>query len=187
LNFRYEIICEIDRGAFGQAIRCFDHNTKEEVAIKINRNTKFDRDNSKVEVGFLTKLRDLRAEYANGKERVVQLVDSFVFRAHHCLVFPLLGQSLFSDLQMKNFCGFDLTTVKHYAYQIIQGLIYLKEGGVIHCDLKPENILYKDEAKKNLVIIDFGSSCAHSEEGFSYVQSRYYRAPEIVLGIPYDH
>jgi len=37
-----------------------------------------------------------------------------------------------------------------------------------------------------LKLIDFGSSCFNYREGFSYVQSRYYRCPEIVLGIPYD-
>lgn len=35
-------------------------------------------------------------------------------------------------------------------------------------------------------MIDFGSSCFNYKEGFSYVQSRYYRAPEIVLGMPYN-
>jgi serine/threonine protein kinase len=57
---------------------------------------------------------------------------------------------------------------------------------VIHCDLKPENILYSDIKNMLVKIIDFGSSCTRSEDGFSYVQSRFYRAPEIVLGLPYD-
>jgi len=35
-------------------------------------------------------------------------------------------------------------------------------------------------------VIDFGSSCFNYKSGFTYVQSRYYRSPEIVLGIPYS-
>lgn len=62
---------------------------------------------------------------------------------------------------------------------------FLKEVGVIHCDLKPENILFTDEKKNNIKVIDFGSSCFSYRSGFTYVQSRYYRAPEIVLGLPY--
>ena len=58
---------------------------------------------------------------------------------------------------------------------------------MIHCDLKPENILYTDHSYNDIKIIDFGSSCTSSEEGFSYVQSRFYRAPEVVLGSHYDH
>jgi serine/threonine protein kinase len=56
---------------------------------------------------------------------------------------------------------------------------------VIHCDLKPENILFTDEKLDSIKVIDFGSSCFSYKTGFSYVQSRYYRAPEIVLGLPY--
>ena len=63
-----------------------------------------------------------------------------------------------------------------------------EEAGVIHCDLKPENILFTANEKHDTVkIIDFGSSCFHFKSGFTYVQSRYYRAPEILLGLPYDH
>lgn len=54
---------------------------------------------------------------------------------------------------------------------------------MIHSDLKPENILYKDSRKKDLKIIDFGSGSFTSRQGYSYVQSRYYRAPEVVLNI----
>ncbi len=56
---------------------------------------------------------------------------------------------------------------------------------MIHCDLKPENILFTDEKLDSIKVIDFGSSCFSYKTGFSYVQSRYYRAPEIVLGLPY--
>ena len=34
-------------------------------------------------------------------------------------------------------------------------------------------------------MIDFGSSCFNCKTGFTYVQSRYYRAPEILMGLPY--
>jgi dual specificity tyrosine-phosphorylation-regulated kinase 2/3/4 len=69
----------------------------------------------------------------------------------------------------------------------VEGLNYLKHIQIIHCDLKPENILYSDESKGFIKIIDFGSSCSRSEEGYSYVQSRFYRAPEVILGLPYDN
>ena len=69
---------------------------------------------------------------------------------------------------------------------MLTSLSYLKQVGVIHCDLKLENILFTDEKKKNVKIIDFGSSCLSYKNGFSYVQSRYYRSPEILLGLPYN-
>jgi dual specificity tyrosine-phosphorylation-regulated kinase 2/3/4 len=53
--------------------------------------------------------------------------------------------------------------------------------------MKPENILFTDERYDKVKIIDFGASCQDFSSGFFYVQSRYYRAPEVVLGIEYDH
>jgi dual specificity tyrosine-phosphorylation-regulated kinase 2/3/4 len=57
---------------------------------------------------------------------------------------------------------------------------------IIHCDLKPENIMLKESNKSGIKIIDFGSSAFIDERVYTYIQSRFYRAPEIMLGIPYD-
>lgn len=58
--------------------------------------------------------------------------------------------------------------------------------GIIHCDLKPENILIKSYRKCKIKVIDLGSSCFKSDNLCLYVQSRSYRAPEVILGLPYD-
>lgn len=63
----------------------------------------------------------------------------------------------------------------------------MKEIGIIHCDLKPENILFTSASCERVKIIDFGSACTDFKAGFSYVQSRFYRSPEVVLGLPYNH
>jgi dual specificity protein kinase YAK1 len=57
--------------------------------------------------------------------------------------------------------------------------------GIIHCDLKPENILLDREVDR-VRIIDFGSACYSGNKIYKYIQSRYYRAPEIALGIGYN-
>ena len=63
----------------------------------------------------------------------------------------------------------------------MEGLCHLKECGIVHCDLKPENILFSCPAKESIKIVDLGSACSLQEKGFTYVCSRYYRAPEMVL------
>ncbi len=55
----------------------------------------------------------------------------------------------------------------------------------MHCDLKPENILLKNIKKSGLKIIDFGSSCFEFERMYTYIQSRFYRSPEVILGLAY--
>lgn len=34
-------------------------------------------------------------------------------------------------------------------------------------------------------VIDFGSSCFVNERMYTYVQSRFYRSPEVIMGLPY--
>lgn len=68
----------------------------------------------------------------------------------------------------------------------MNALKYLKSLGIIHCDLKPENILLKSKDKSGIVVADFGSGTMEDEIVYTYIQSRFYRAPEIMLGVfPY--
>lgn len=76
--------------------------------------------------------------------------------------------------------------IRRFAIQLLYALKYLKMFQIIHCDLKPENILLKESNKSGIKIIDFGSSTFLDERVYTYIQSRFYRAPEIMLGIPYD-
>jgi len=63
--------------------------------------------------------------------------------------------------------------------------MFLERARIIHCDLKPENILLKQANKSGIKIVDFGSSCFEDEIIYTYIQSRFYRAPEIILGLRY--
>lgn len=64
--------------------------------------------------------------------------------------------------------------------------MFLHNLGIIHCDLKPENILIKSYRRCEIKVIDLGSSCFQSDPLSLYVQSRSYRAPEVILGLSYD-
>ena len=70
--------------------------------------------------------------------------------------------------------------------QCLEALEFLHKLGIIHCDLKPENILVKSYSRCEIKIIDLGSSCFQTDHLCSYVQSRSYRAPEVILGHSYD-
>jgi dual specificity tyrosine-phosphorylation-regulated kinase 2/3/4 len=52
--------------------------------------------------------------------------------------------------------------------------------------LKPENILFKTSDHKEVVVIDLGSATFNDRKIYNYIQSRYYRAPEVVLGLEYS-
>ena len=57
---------------------------------------------------------------------------------------------------------------------------------MIHCDLKPENILFVQPNRSAIKVIDFGSSCRANAPMYTYIQSRFYRSPEVILGLPYN-
>lgn len=110
----------------------------------------------------------------------------FDWRSHLCIVFELLYINLYELLKHTNFQGVSLNLTRKFAYQILVSLCYLRSLDIIHCDLKPENILLKSAKNSTVKLIDFGSSCYYTNRMYSYIQSRFYRSPEVLLGLQYD-
>jgi len=104
-------------------------------------------------------------------------------------VFEYLAKDFYQLLKETNFQGFPLETIRIFAWQLLTGLslLALPNMRVIHSDLKPENIMLKTVDRAGIKIIDFGSSYKGAEAQFKCAQSRYYRAPEVLLGLPYNN
>lgn len=82
--------------------------------------------------------------------------------------------------------GLNLRAVRAYAHQLFLALALMRKAEIMHADLKPDNILV-NEAKTQLKVCDLGSASDLSEmEITPYLVSRFYRAPEIILGQAYD-
>jgi dual specificity tyrosine-phosphorylation-regulated kinase 1 len=77
---------------------------------------------------------------------------------------------------------------RKFAQQLCTALMFLtsSELSIIHCDLKPENILLCNPKRSAIKIVDFGSSCQLGQRLYQYIQSRFYRSPEVLLGLSYD-
>lgn len=182
---RYEIESLIGKGSFGQVCKAYDHQEKEYIAIKIIKNKKPFLNQAQIEVRLLELMN---AHDPEGKYYIVRLRRHFMYRNHLCLVFELLSYNLYDLLRNTNFRGVSLNLTRKFAQQMCTALLYLStpELNIIHCDLKPENILLCNPKRSAIKIVDFGSSCQLGQRIYQYIQSRFYRSPEVLLGVPYD-
>lgn len=122
----------------------------------------------------------------NDDHHLLRLKDTFIHRQHLCLVFELLSVNLYELIKQNQFRGLSTTLVRVFAQQLLNGLALLNKARLIHCDLKPENILLKNLESPIIKIIDFGSACDERQTVYTYIQSRFYRSPEVLLGLPYS-
>jgi dual specificity tyrosine-phosphorylation-regulated kinase 2/3/4 len=116
---------------------------------------------------------------------VIHMLDYFYFRNHLCITFELLGVNLYELIKKNNYQGFSVNLIRKFAHSLVHCLRLLYRENIIHCDLKPENILLKQKGSSSIKVIDFGSSCFAHQRVYTYIQSRFYRSPEVILGLPY--
>ncbi|XP_043517177.1 probable serine/threonine-protein kinase dyrk2 isoform X2 [Frieseomelitta varia] len=184
ISYRYEILEVIGKGSFGQVIRALDHKTGQYIAIKIIRNKKRFHHQALVEVEILEHLRKKDLE-ANASHNVIHMLEYFYFRNHLCITFELMSLNLYELIKKNNYKGFSLSLIRRFANSLVSCLKLLYREKIIHCDLKPENVLLKQRGSSSIKVIDFGSSCYSHQRVYTYLQSRFYRSPEVILGLPY--
>lgn len=181
---QYEVLDFLGRGTFGQVVKCWKKGTNEIVAIKILKNHPSYVRQGQIEVSILQRLSAESSDDFN----FVRAYECFNHKNHTCLVFEMLEQNLYDFLKKNNFQPLPLKFIRPILQQVLTALLKLKQLGLIHADLKPENIMLVDPERYpfRVKVIDFGSASHVSKAVCStYLQSRYYRAPEIILGLPF--
>lgn len=133
----------------------------------------------------------------------VKLLATFDYQGHFCLVFEKLGTSLYELLKLNNYRPFREATAARMTRQILEALAFLHDGmGLVHTDLKLENVLLRHNELvpvadprdprgeplrvpryDNVVVIDFGGATYDHERKSSIVNTRQYRAPEVILNV----
>uniref|UniRef100_A0A8C1QUU9 non-specific serine/threonine protein kinase n=1 Tax=Cyprinus carpio TaxID=7962 RepID=A0A8C1QUU9_CYPCA len=184
MKHTYEVLEFLGRGTFGQVVKCWKRGTNEIVAVKILKNHPSYARQGQIEVSILARLSGENAEEHN----LVRAFECFQHRSHTCLVFEMLEQNLYDFLKQNKFSPLPLKVIRPVLQQVATALKKLKSLGLIHADLKPENIMLVDPVRQpfRVKVIDFGSASHVSKAVCStYLQSRYYRAPEIILGLPF--
>lgn len=183
-NRKYLVLDILGQGTFGQVVKCQNLMTKEIIAVKVIKSKSEYLNQSLTEVKILELINEKIDP--NNKHHFLRMFDSFIHKNHLCLVFELLSNNLYELLKQNQYHGLSMQLIKIFTRQMLDSLCVLKDNKLIHCDLKPENILLCSPDKPDIKIIDFGSSCDETKTVYTYIQSRFYRAPEVILGIPYS-
>lgn len=186
LDSRYMVYGYTGQGVFSNVVRARDQARGNlDVAVKIIRNNEIMHKTGLKELEILKKLNDADPE---DRMHCLRLIRHFFHKQHLCMVFEPLSMNLREVLKKYGKdVGLHIKAVRSYTQQLLLALKLLKKTGILHADIKPDNILV-NESKLVLKLCDFGSgSTVNENEITPYLVSRFYRAPEIILGIPYDY
>mmetsp|Transcript_7943 Transcript_7943/g.12737 ORF Transcript_7943/g.12737 Transcript_7943/m.12737 type:complete len:355 (+) Transcript_7943:120-1184(+) len=178
---KYEILQKLGKGAYGIVWKAIDKKTREVVALKkifdAFQNAT-DAQRTFREIMFLQEM--------NNHENIIRLLN--VLKADNDRDIYLTFEFMETDLHAVIRANILEDIHKQYImYQLLKALKYMHSADLIHRDIKPSNLLLNSECL--VKVADFGLarsiSSLNSETGpvlTDYVATRWYRAPEILLG-----
>ena len=198
---RYQNLKPIGSGAQGIVCAAYDTVTQQNVAIKklsrpFQNVTHAKRAYREFKLMKLVNHKNIIGKYYNRNGKVLNvLIYQNLLGLLNCFT-PQKSLEEFLDLYIvmelmdANLCqvinmDLDHERMSYLLYQMLCGIKHLHLAGVIHRDLKPSNIVVRSDC--TLKILDFGlARCAGTSFMMTpYVVTRYYRAPEVILGMGY--
>nr|XP_020442341.1 cyclin-dependent kinase-like 2 isoform X2 [Monopterus albus] len=175
---RYETLGLVGEGSYGTVLKCRHRGSGRLVAIKKFMDSDSDKTVKKIALREIKLLRKLC------HENLVNLLEVWKRRRRWYLVFEFVERTLLDDLE-QNPSGLDLNTSQQYLYQILRAAAFCHQQNIIHRDIKPENILISQGGVVKLCDFGFARTVTTpAEDGVytDYVATRWYRAPELLVG-----
>lgn len=204
-NRRYDVWSTLGRGTFGTVVAAYDSKRKHDVALKIIRDVERYRRAAYVECRILDQLMDC---LGHRNSCIVEFFGNFSStirnQRHVCISFECLGRSVYSFLKANAYRGFNIEGIRNIMFQVFHAVAFCHSIGLTHTDLKLENILFVDDSYKKITdpkhgvdyrvpilyavkLIDFGNATYETDYHSRIINTRQYRAPEVILGLGWNH
>eukprot|EP01041_Mallomonas_annulata_P002606 gene2606-5096_t len=174
---KYEVLGMVGEGAYGVVLKCRNKESGGIVAVK-----KF-KESDDDEILRKTTLREVKILRLLRHSNIVSLLEAFRRKGKLYLVFEYVEKNLLEVLEDQPE-GLETDLVRSYIFQLCQAIQWCHSHDVIHRDIKPENLLINVRTR-SLKLCDFGFArlvTNKSTELTDYVATRWYRAPELLLG-----
>jgi len=172
---KYEMMGVVGEGSYGTVHRARNRENGISVAIK-----KFIEDDSNT---LKIAQRELRALRRLRHENLVNMIEHTRKRRRLYIVFEYVDGTVLDFLESQPSKRIEPGTTREIIWQVLRGLEFIHQHGMIHRDVKPENILYSKEGVVKLC--DFGfvrpNAKINGEIFTDYVATRWYRAPELLV------
>uniref|UniRef100_A0A3B3BDG9 Protein kinase domain-containing protein n=1 Tax=Oryzias melastigma TaxID=30732 RepID=A0A3B3BDG9_ORYME len=174
----YKVLQFLGEGTYGKVAKCIKFGTQEMYAIKIMKNNKA----GQKEVESMKLIEHLDPE----ENHLVQMYECFSFQNMTCIVYELLGNSLF-QVMCDQPDPVHLHGIRAFARDGLKALKALKRIGLAHCDIKIDNIMVANTSYINLKLIDFGMATKTKDLSVgTEIQVTPFKSPEVILGLPLD-
>ena len=183
LGNRYRVVGTVGKGAFSRVFQCFDLQVKDMVCVKVMNNMKDCLEAGLGEIKVLSLLNE-NWDASKGDPPFIRLRDYMYFKEHLLIVTELLGPSLKEHSKSLRDSACSPNIIASQAEQLLLAVQYVHSLDMKHCDIKPDNICLRSTSPWLIKLIDFGSAVCKQDSLSSYIQSRWYRAPEVILGAP---
>ncbi|NWY45069.1 CDKL2 protein, partial [Sylvia atricapilla] len=173
---KYQVLGLVGEGSYGVVTKCRNRENGQIVAVKKFLESDDDEAVRKIALREIKLLKQLR------HENLVNLLDVCKRKKRWYLVFEFVDHTVLNDLEASP-SGLDYDRVRKYLFQIMRAIAFCHSHNIIHRDIKPENILVSQSGIVKLCDFGFARPLAASGEVYTeYVATRWYRAPELLVG-----
>jgi tRNA A-37 threonylcarbamoyl transferase component Bud32 len=182
----FKFMREIDKGNYGSILLAEDKKTSEKFAIK--KINKFSKTYEKDDKELLREELDIFSYLINNKHK--NIID--VYKIYESYKSIYIVMQYMEEGNLRSWIDYSCSEFedkKNICKQLLEGISFLNENGIIHRDIKLENILvHKLNGKLVLKIIDFGFSTIVGlyQPAIGSYGTLLYAAPEIFLKKLYD-